>query len=412
MPSQRTFVAIFALATWLSTAHAQPELQVAAEFSRTSHVTLAADDGDRAIAALKKLAEELGGRVIGELDRNRPVTLEIPNDRYAELSRRLSSIGVVRREQLSQKSVTPEIESALELAKRAKARQENLERIRKTARNTDETLTLESELDRATQDREAAERRVRELRRGTGTTLVDVTLELPAREAIADPSLPFPWLDELGLSHLYGNTDPARPLDLRGFIDGAFEIRTGYAPRARAFDGKKAYVAAAIPIRVLGEAEPVGLFGGMDLVLGGGYGFLYGFQLYLGAGVPIGESFVLGLDTGPGFDGMTGGVIPTGITVPIETYVSFEAIRFLGISAYFQSGWVFAAQERDDGSKHAPFGDELTTGIRLSLASHNGDGYTRHRVGLRVGFDYREMMGTEIYQFVIGFGGHDSDFSY
>jgi hypothetical protein len=412
MPGQRTFAAIFALVTWLSTAHAQPQLEVAAEFSRTSHVTLAADDGDRALAALKKLAEELGGRVIGELDRNRPVTLEIPNERYAELSKRFPSIGIVRREQFSQNNVTSQIESALELAKRAKAREDNLRRMQKTARNTNEALTLESELERAAQDREAAERRVSELRRGTGTTLVDVTLELPTREEIRDPSLPFPWLDELGLSHLYGNTAPLRPLDLRGFIDGAFEIRTGYAPHARALDGKKAYVAAAIPIRVLGEAQPVGIFGGMDLVLGGGYGFLYGLQLYLGGGVPIGESFVLGLDTGPGFDGMTGGVIPTGITVPIESYVSFEAIRFVGISAYFQSGWVFAARQREDGAKHAPFGDELTTGIRLSLASHDGDGYTRHRVGLRVGFDYRELMGTEIYQFVIGFGGHDSDFSY
>lgn len=412
MPRKSTFVAIFALSTWLSTAHAQPQLEVAAEFSRTSHVTLAADDGESALVALKKLAEELGGRVIGELDRTRPVTLEIPNERYAELSKRLPSIGIVRREQLSQTSVTSQIESALELAKRAKAREENLQRIRKTARNTDEALTLEAELDRATQDREAAERRVRELRRGTGTTLVDVTLELPPREEIQDPSLPFPWLDTLGLSNLYGNMDPARPLDLRGFIDGAFEIRTGYAPRARPLDGKKAYVAAAIPIRVLGEAQPVGIFGGMDLVLGGGYGFMYGLQFYLGAGVPIGESFVFGLDTGPGFDGMTGGVIPTGITLPIESYVSFEGIRALGLAAYFQSGWVFAAQERDDGAKHAPFGDELTTGIRFSLASHNGDSYTRHRVGLRFGFDYRELMGTEIYQFVIGFGGHDSDFSY
>lgn len=414
MPRPPTFLAIFALATWVSTAAAQqnpqPKVEIAAEFSRKSNVTLATPDGEGALRALKKLAEELGGRVIGEMATNRPVTLEIPNERYAELSKRLHSIGIVRREQLAQTTITPEVETALELAARAKAREDNLTRVQKTARNTDEALRVEQELDRATRDREAAERRVRELRRGTGTTLVDIALELPPPENIQDPSLPFPWLDQLGLPLLLGHMEAERPFDLRAFVDTAFEFRGGYVPRAEPLDGKKAYGAIAIPFRVLGEAQPVGLFGGMDLTLGGGGGFLYEVAAWFGAGVPVGDSFVFALDSGAGFDGMTGGVIPIGVTLPLEAYVSLEAIRGLGISAYYREAFVYAASERKDGARHSALGDELTTGIRFTIG-RGSEGYSRERYGIRFGFDYRELMDTEIYQIVLGFGFHHSDMS-
>lgn len=410
MPRPPTFLAIFALATWLSTASAQQKNEVAAEFSRKSSVTLATEDGQGALAALRKLAQELGGRVIGEIATNRPITLEIPNARYAELSKRLSSIGIVRREQLSQTSITPQIETALELARRAKAREDNLTRIQRTARNTQEALTLEQELERASQDREAAERRVRELRRGTDTTFVDITLELPAPENIQDPNLPFPWLNQLGLPFLVGSMEPERPFDLRAFVDTAFEFRGAYVPRARPLDGKKAYGAIALPFRVLGEAQPVGLFGGMDLTLGGGYGFLYEVAAWIGAGVPIGDGFAFAMDTGAGFDGMTGGVIPIGVTLPLEAYVSVEAIRGLGISAYYREAWVFASEERQEGARHSALGDEMTAGIRFTIGRMS-EGYSRERYGVRFGFDYRELMDTEIYQLVLGFGFHHSDMS-
>jgi hypothetical protein len=408
MRAKATFSALFCVALLVTEAFADEPL--VREFSRKSHVTLKVDDGKRAIAELRALASELGGRTVGELDPSRVVTLEVPNERYPELSRRLNRVGIVQNEKLNQKNVTQDIESALELARTAKAREEHLERLRQNARNTGEAVELERELERATEERTRAEGRVRELRRGTGTTLVDVTLVLPPREEIVDPSLPIPWLNEVGLEFLQSPTEPHRDWELRAFIDPALELRGGYLPD---LEGRNVYGMIALPFRALGEANPIGLFGGFDLAFGlGSEGFGYNVLFLGGVGVPIGESFAFGVSTGPGIDSLMGGVVPFGVSVPIELHLSFEAIRFLGISAYVRDGWVFASEERKKGAEHAPFGDELSAGIRFTVARRSGSGYTQHRWGWRFGFDYRETTDLEVYQLVIGVGAMDSDYSF
>lgn len=408
MRAKATFSAVLCIALLSFEAHADEPL--VREFSRKSQVTLKVDDGARALAELRALALELGGRTIGELDVSRPVTLELPNERYSELSRRLSRIGVVRSEQLKQTSVTDEIESALEAARTAKQREAHFERLRQNARNTEEAVALERELERATDDRTRAEARVRDLRRGTGTTLVDVTLDMPPREEIQDPDLPFPWLNELGPGRLSGSSQPARDWDLRAFVDPGLELRVAHLPD---LEGKNVSFLLGANLRALGEANPIGLFGGFDLAFGlGTEGFGYGLLFLGGVGVPFGDSFAVGLSTGPGIDSLMGGAVPFGISVPIELYLSLEAIRFMGISAYVRDGWVFASEERKKGAEHAPFGDELSAGIRFTLARRSGDGYTQHRWGWRVGFDYRETTNLEIYQLVVGIGAMDADFSF
>ncbi len=166
----------------------------------------------------------------------------------------------------------------------------------------------------------------------------------------------------------------------------------------------------ATSLRALGESSPVGIFGGFDLSLGYGGGFLYGAQTLLGLGMPIGSRFAFGVGSGPGIDGITGGVVPFGVRFPIELYTLLDA-SFVQLSAFARSGWVLVADERDDGSSHAPFGDELSAGIRLGFGEQDAWSYSRDRVGPRVGFAYRELMGTAYYELSLSFAASELDLS-
>ncbi len=404
-------LAVASLVTCSSTA-------VERSFERESHIVLKVGLTSEAFRRVKSVGDELGAKPVGGSDSNvaavpAEITLDVPSERYREFSKRLSEIGEVRSERLIQKNVTQQIESAIEAARVARARQARFERMRSTARGTQEALDLEGEIERASAEVALAEQRERDLRRGTSSTRVRVVFEREAFEQIVDPQAPFPWLDEISLERLQSEgLEPQKSHVLRAFFDASAGIRTGYAPDADAFDGNHLTVAFDMPIRVLGEANPVGLFGGLDFTLGGGGGIVYQVQFLGGAGIPIGSGLALGLASGPGIDGISGGTIPVGFDVPIELYLSIENISFMGLAAFLRDGWVFGPDERKHGSTSAPFGDELSTGIRFALGGRDDNDFTRERLGWRVGFDYRELMGTRVYQVVLGFGGHDADYSF
>jgi hypothetical protein len=137
---------------------------------------------------------------------------------------------------------------------------------------------------------------------------------------------------------------------------------------------------------------------------------LYRVQTLLGAGVPIGTRVAIGLGTGPGIDGITSAV-PFGVRFPIELYVAVDIASFMQASAWVQDGWVLVADERDDGSERALFGDELAAGITLGFGPGDDWGYSRDRAGPRIGFAYRELMDTAIYEISLGFGASELDLS-
>ncbi len=198
-------------------------------------------------------------------------------------------------------------------------------------------------------------------------------------------------------------------LDLRAIIDGEVGLRGAHAADSGRF-GTSNTLAFTTSMRVLGEAQPVGVFGGFDLALGGGGGFLYGLQTVLGVGVPIGSRFAFAVGTGPGFDGITA-TVPIGVDLPIELYLTWDFSTFMAANAWVRDGWVFAADERKKGSQNAPFGDELSAGISLALGARDGGHYSQNRFGPRVGFGYREMLDTRVYEITLAFGAHTADFS-
>jgi len=337
----------------------------------------------------------------------------VPRQSHSALVRRLEKVGRLRSERLSTRDVTAtvaRVESSRAAAVATRLRLENLKRI---AQDVPDNLALEREMQRATDEVASADAKLRQLERQATLTRVVVQLIAAEPEEIAPAQLPFPWLQGLGLEELY---DPSgapqrRGLELRAIEDFSAQLRAGYLAEGEATGSAKLSFTGALSVRVLGEANPVGLFGGIDLALGASKGLVYGAQPLLGAGVPLGRRLVIGLSSGPGIDGITS-VIPFGVDVPLELFVSIDAAEWMAASAWVQDTWVLASERRQDGSPHAPFGDELSAGLTLSMGPRDSFGsYSQRRKTLLFGFAYRETMGTALYELRFGWGFLGADFS-
>ena len=376
----------------------------------TSRMLLRADARDSA-KRIRELTESLGGRLVNTSDSQ--IALEVPRERYRELVLRLGELGWLRSEQLSTEDVTDAISERAAAARAAALSRDQLGRVTQLAQGTEEHLIVERELEAATDEISQAERQRRELAHRADSVHVAIQLEIPAVEPIANPVLPFPWLGELSLERL-ANTEPPAPQPsrvLRSFFDFTGELRLTHIAHPDRLDGVSKSGAVAFSLRGLGEANPVGFFGGMDLVLGASRGFVYGTQLLGGIGMPIGRRIGFGLATGPGIDGITS-VVPFGVDVPLEFYFSLDVARPLAASAWVRDGWVFGSSERRHGSSHAPFGDELAAGMTLAFGTRDSSSsYTERRGGPIVGFAYREAMDAKLYEIRLGWGGHEADFS-
>jgi hypothetical protein len=362
-------------------------------------------------AKIREAARAAGGQLVSESAED--VVVSVPVTGYETFRKALTSIGRIRSELLGTQDITDQLVDARAQARASAASRQRLESVSPTAHDVNEHVLLEREIERATEDTTAAEARIRQLQSSTETVRVRVHLVVSEPEEIPEPKLPFPWLEQLSLSHLLDTSvQPETPsLVLRGSMDADIGLAYARARDASRFGGHPGYLALATTFRILGEANPVGFYGGYDIELGGGGGFRYGLQPLLGLGVPFGSGISVALASGPGIDGITGGVEPFAVDVPIELDVSVELIRWMSIGASLREGVVFAAPERKNGSKHAPFGDELALGINVTIGTREGSSYSADRFGPRIGFFYREIMGTPMYEGVLSFGAHHLDYS-
>ena len=365
---------------------------------------------EAAAKQLESLARSLGGRLV--LARGDVVVLELPVGRGPELSSGLAAVGAVESERESTANVSPEIAAAEAELAALEAALARTSALAQKAVGVADGLAAERERERVERAIASAKAKLEALRRRAGLLRATIRLAAPAIETIPAPVLPFPWLGDLGLERLRDMharaSDPE--LELRAFADGAVFVEAGHAFDADALGGDSTYGAGGGMLRVLGEASPVGIFGGFDFALGGGGGFLYELTALLGVGVPIGKRVAFGLAPGAGIDGMTT-VIPFGVSLPIELYVAIDLASFTSVTAWVRDGWVVASSERQDGAEHSLFGDELSAGLTVSLGSREDGSYSDERFGPEIGIGYRELLGTRIYELRLGFGAWESDFS-
>lgn len=379
--------------------------------AQKSQIVLGVESGIEAGKRIDALLRPLGGRLrrAGDLD----ASAEVPLARYRDFVAELRKLGDLRAERVTTTDTSASLADAVAAVQAARAARQRRERLTAVARDVNEKLTVERVLEGSSSRVVAAEARVRELQSRAEVVWVEIRFETEGKESIEPATLPFGWLDELGPARLANPPShaPERSIELRALSDFALSLKTSYVHDAEPLDGAHLAMALAFDLRVLGEANPIGLFGGMNVALGASRGFVYGLQFMGGLGMPIGRRFAFGVSSGPGIDGITS-VVPFGLVFPVELWMGWDLFEWMNVSAWGQNAWVLAADDRQSGSEHALFGDELSAGLALVLGDRGGySTYTQRREGWMFGAGYRELMGTEMFELRLGYAGVHADFS-
>jgi hypothetical protein len=148
----------------------------------------------------------------------------------------------------------------------------------------------------------------------------------------------------------------------------------------------------------------IGWVGGVDAHLGASVpaGALYDLNLSpLGLGI-YGHGVLLGAMGGVGVGGIIGRV-PVGFQVPVEAMLDVDLGTHVHAGAWASVRWVVGAPSRDDGPAHAPFGDELSSGVMLRIGRGIVDPGLRWGYGVFVAGTYAEAMGGHAWGGLLGY---------
>lgn len=376
---------------------------------RQATVVLSVTDRTDALDRIKNAANDLGGHLVQGSGAS--VTVDVPGASYRKLFDRLAALGDETDVRVTTTDLTDRIAAAQARLRAAREREKRIAGLQGVAHGVPDHLELERAMEDVESDQADARSDIEDLEERARRTRVRIQLAAPPIAPVPPPRLPFPWLAKLGLPRLLDTSARKKPsLRLDEIDDGAVYLQGGYTPEGARPGGARALGALGVTVRVVGNPDPVALFGGFDLSLGASKGFLYGLQSLLGLAVPFGRRVALGVGTGPGIDGITS-TIPFAVSIPIDAYLSLDPFKVLGANIEVRDGWVFAARARRNGAPAAPFGDEASAAITFELGTRHGGQYSQNRAGPIVGFAVRQTMGATLYLVNLGFSAHHADYT-
>jgi hypothetical protein len=168
----------------------------------TAELTMAVFEVESGLGKVEQVAHELGG-FLARRD-NASITIRVPASRFDETLRRVVALGDVLHRNISAEDVTEEFRDMEARLKNARAMRDRLEQLLAKAQKIDESIAIERELGRVTEEIERMEGRLKLLR--DRATLSTVTVSFRPRTQPSDNpahfQLPVPWLRELGLVRL------------------------------------------------------------------------------------------------------------------------------------------------------------------------------------------------------------------
>ena len=380
----------------------------------TGVLSLRVGDREESASAIVALLPSLEGRLRSQ--QGSVITIEVARDRFSEAVQRVASVGVETGRRHEVRDRTPEIVDVMAELRSARESRARVAKLLGGA-GVKDPLRVEQAIaqwDGRTRD---LERTLRQLRQATDLAVLRVELQ-PTLGVVTEDvplfRLPFPWLDTTSLERLMdvdGSGDPKEGgLDSSGLMD--FHLATLRASDDVLLGDRRTALSLGFRLRGVGDTSPIGFALGTDVELGGGFngGFLYEYRIVAGLGTAIGRHVSIGLVSGAGIGGLTGGHIPFGVDIPVESFVGVEAGAPVRLEAWARTSFVLASGDRQDGSETAPFGDEFSTGLG-ALVDFVGDS-DRSRLGLSVRGAYRELMGTHAYDVSVGIGGSFLDYEY
>jgi hypothetical protein len=166
----------------------------------TARVTMAVYQVDQGLAAVEKIARDMGGYLAQKRDRE--IRIRVPRARFEPTLAAIDRIGDVLHRDIEAQDVTDEFVDTEIRIKNGRAMQARLKALLEKA-NVKEALELEKEMRRVTEELELLEGKLKLLKDKIAYSTITVAFE--ARNS-AIPStrikLPFPWLQQLGLPTL------------------------------------------------------------------------------------------------------------------------------------------------------------------------------------------------------------------
>jgi hypothetical protein len=167
----------------------------------TAQISLAVYEVGKGLLAVERLGSELGGYLARRDDAS--VTIRVPVARFQEAVDRIAASGDVLHRNVVAQDVTEEFRDVEIRLKNALAMRERLEQLLQKASKVEESITVERELARVTQEIEQMQGRLKLLSDRAAYSTITASFEVRRSEAKPDAfRLPVPWLDELGIGRL------------------------------------------------------------------------------------------------------------------------------------------------------------------------------------------------------------------
>lgn len=366
-------------------------------------LTIAVGDSERTAEALLKGVRKLGGELESRADQR--LVFTIPEPRFRELFELCARLGDIRSQTAS--AVDASLEAAdLEAALRAaRERRASLEDLLRRSPGVEQSLLVERRLAEVEQKASAARTQLSTLKRRAAAVRVEISLIAQPVEPLPAVELPFPWLRTLSESELMNPSAPAEDSAAGAIVknfDVALELE-GRVLRDRPAPGEDSQGAAGV-LRMRGaRTDPVGFAAGFDIKLGPAKGLIYELRGLGGLSTAIGSVLTLGLIGGAGVSGWTGDRVPSSLELPVELFTLLDFGDALRLTLFAQPRWTVTRDARREGAEHGLVADELALGGALLIPQILGqrgidDG------GLRVGFEYTELLSTQMYSVTVGIG--------
>jgi len=166
----------------------------------TAQVTMAVYQVEQGVAAVEKVARDMGGYLA--VKRDREITVRVPRARFEPTLSAIDKIGDVLHRDVQAQDVTDEYVDVEIRIKNARAMQVRLKQLLDKA-SVKEALEIEKEMRRVTEELELLEGKLKLLKDRIAYSTITVTFE--ARGSSIQTTrirLPFPWLGSLGLPSL------------------------------------------------------------------------------------------------------------------------------------------------------------------------------------------------------------------
>lgn len=155
----------------------------------------------KAIDAVQRMALELDGYLVRRADDQ--ITVRVPSEKYRDALARLGPLGDVLSRDETVEDVTDQFMDLSTRLRNYRAVRARVQELLAQAKTVKEALAVERELGRITTAIERIEGRLKLLRELVAFSTITVMFRAQPPESIeSQVKLPFPWLDQLGLSRL------------------------------------------------------------------------------------------------------------------------------------------------------------------------------------------------------------------